>query len=349
MSNRALSSAINRVAAVSQQLSSQHAVKTPIRAASTSASASTTFKLNTGASVPAIGFGTWQDKEAQEPAVTAALKCGYRHIDTARIYGTEPAVGAAIKKSGVPRSDIFLVTKLWNNSHDPASVEPALDASLKDLGTDYVDLYLMHWPSAFKDGSKMFPKDNAGNVQTGSADYVDTYKAMESCFKKGKARAIGISNFSKSEVERLLKETTVVPAAHQMECHPYLSQKAFVEWHKQKGIHVTQYSPFGNQNPVYSKGEDMGKLMDDPVLVEVGKKYGKTGAQAALAWGIAHERTVIPKSKTESRIQANLEGDFKLEQEDVEKIDALDKKLRFNDPSKNFGWEFYADLDGKQS
>ncbi|KAK5108402.1 hypothetical protein LTR62_008358 [Meristemomyces frigidus] len=345
MPSRTLSSAINRVAQVSQQFSSQQAVKTQVRAASTG----TALRLNTGASIPAVGFGTWQDKEAQEPAVTAALKCGYRHIDTARIYGTEPAVGAAIKKSGVPRKDIFLVTKLWNNSHDPASVEPALDASLKDLGTDYVDLYLMHWPSPFKDGDKMFPKGSDGKVATGSADYVDTYKAMEACFKSGKARAIGISNFSKAEVERLLKETSIVPAAHQMECHPYLSQAAFTAWHKEKGIHVTQYSPFGNQNPIYSKGENMGKLIEDPVLSEIGKKYGKTGPQVALAWGIAHGRTVIPKSKTESRIQANLEGDFVLEKEDVEKVDRLDKKMRFNDPSENFGWEFYADLDGKGS
>jgi len=314
------------------------------------ASTSTTsLKLNTGASIPAIGFGTWQDKEAQEPAVTAALKCGYRHIDTARIYGTEPAVGAAIKKSGVPREEIFLVTKLWNNSHSPEAVEPALDASLKDLGTDYVDLYLMHWPSPFKTGDSLFPKDSNGKVETGSSDYVDTYKAMEACFKKGKAKAIGVSNFSKAEMERLLKETSVVPAAHQIECHPYLQQHSFDAWHKEKGIHITQYSPFGNQNEIYSSGQNMGKLIDDPVLAEVGKKHNKTGAQAALAWGIAHERSVIPKSKTESRIKANLEGDFKLDAEDVKKIDGIDKKMRFNDPSGNFGWDFYKDLDGKQA
>lgn len=139
-----------------------------------------------------------------------------------------------------------------------------------------------------------------------------------------------------------------VPAAHQIECHPYLAQKEFFDWHQSKGIHVTQYSPFGNQNEIYSKGQKMEKLIEDATLVEIGKKYGKSGAQVALAWGITHGRSVIPKSKTESRIKQNLEGDFELEKADLEKIDAIDRKLRFNDPSANFGWDFYTDLDGKQ-
>lgn len=313
------------------------------------ASNQTMFKLNTGAQIPAVGFGTWQDADAQANAVTIALKAGYRHIDTARIYGTEKAVGQGIRDSGVPRDEIYITTKLWNNAHHPDDVEKQLDASLKDLGVESIDLWLMHWPSPFKRGETMMPKGADGVMEKGDSDYVDTYKAMEKCLEKGKVKAIGVSNFSKAELERLLKETTVVPAVHQIELHPWLQQKDFTAFHKSKGIHIVAYSPFGNQNDIYDAGKNMGKLMDDPVLQEIAKKHGKSGAQVALAWGITSGHSVIPKSKTEERIKQNLGGDFKLDEEDMKKIAGIDKKLRFNDPSKPFGWNFYADLDGKKA
>lgn len=246
---KSVSTATTRLAQVSQQFSSQ----APLRQQQArTLHQGTRHKLNTGASIPALGFGTWQDKEAQEPAVLAALQAGVRHIDTAAVYGTEPAVGSAIKKSGVPRGEIYVTTKIWNNSHAPEDVEAALDASLSNLGTDYVDLWLMHWPSSFASGSSLFPKDSNGKVKAGTSDYVETYKAMEKLYKSGKARAIGVSNFSKAEMERLIKEVNVVPAVHQLELHPYLQQSGFAEWHKSQGIHVTQYSPFGNSNEVVS-------------------------------------------------------------------------------------------------
>lgn len=304
-----------------------------------------TFTLNTGAKIPAVGFGTWQDVDAQENAVTTALNAGYRHIDTARIYGTEKAVGAAIRKSNIPRSEIFLTTKLWNTDHRHADVGNAIDASLSDLGLDYVDLFLMHWPVAWKPGDGMFPKENGQPVVLSDVDYVETWKAMEEVYKSGKAKAIGISNFSREETERVLSQGSVKPAVHQMELHPWLQQREFTNWLKGEGIHVTQYSPFGNLNPLYDGSQ--GRLVDDPTLVEIGKKYGKAGPQVALAWGISHGHSVIPKSKTEKRIKENLSGDFLLEAADVKRIDGIDKKLRFNDSSAEFGWEFFKGLDGK--
>lgn len=143
----------------------------------------------------------------------------------------------------------------------------------------------MHWPSPFARSDTLLPKED-GKIQTGETDYVDTWKAMEAALKTGKTRAIGISNFSKAELERLLEKSDVVPAAHQIECHPWLQQHSFVEFNKSKGIHIQHYSPFGNQNEIYDSGRNMGKLIDDPVIQEVAEKYGKNGAQVALAWGI---------------------------------------------------------------
>ncbi|KAF3481480.1 aldehyde reductase [Arthroderma uncinatum] len=302
----------------------------------------TKFKLNTGAEIPAIGFGTWQDEEAQEKAVEVALQAGYRHIDTAAIYGTEVAVGKAIKKSGVPRKEIFITSKLWNNKHKPEDVEGAIDATLKNLGVDHLDLYLMHWPVAFAPGDDPFPKDDAGKMKKADIDYVDTYKAMEKLIDAGKTKAIGISNFSKGETERLLKNTTVVPAVHQLELHPWLQQPAFIAFLKSKGIHVTQYSSLGNQNEMY---EQAGKMLDSPVLTAVAKKYNKTAPQAALAWGINEGHSVLVKSKTEARIKQNFESDFELMPEDLQLVHEMNKNRRFNDMSEAFGYNCFSDLD----
>lgn len=307
---------------------------------------STRFKLNTGAEIPAIGFGTWQDADSQEAAVAEAIKAGYRHIDTARVYLTEQPVGKAIAKCGVPRKDLFVTTKLWNNKHHPDDVAGALQQSLDDLGLDYVDLFLMHWPVAWQRGEELFPKkDNQFILE--NIDVVDTYKAMEKLLKTGKTKAIGVSNFSKPEMERLVKEASVVPAAHQMECHPWLQQEAFTAWHKAKGIHVTQYSPLGNQNAFYGDKGGVGKLIEEPLLAKIGEQYGKSAAQVALAWGVTQGHSVLPKSKTPSRIKTNLEGDFKLSASDMENIRKINKKIRFNDSSGEFGRDFFEGCEGK--
>ncbi|RAL65223.1 hypothetical protein DID88_001329 [Monilinia fructigena] len=170
----------------------------------------------------------------------------------------------------------------------------------------------------------------------------------------GKTKAIGISNFFRAGLEHPLKETYIIPAAHQLELHPWLQQPEFCEFNKSKGIHIIQYSPFGNQNESYDRGKKISKLMDDPTIVEIGKKYNKNGAQVALAWGIEHSHSVSPKSKTPSRIKVNLEGDFRLEAKrleakDLKKLGALDRKLRFNDASARFEYDFYSDLEGKKN
>ncbi|KAJ5436832.1 Short-chain dehydrogenase/reductase SDR [Penicillium cf. griseofulvum] len=309
----------------------------------------TKLKLNTGAEIPAIGFGTWQDEGAQENAVAEALKAGYRHIDTARVYGTEKAVGKGVKKSSIPREEIFITTKLWNNKHHPDDVGPALQQSLDDLGMEYVDLFLMHWPVAWKAGEDLFPKKDGKPIME-NIDILDkTYAAMEQLLKTGKVKAIGVSNCDKAEMERLVKNSSIVPAVHQMECHPWLQQHDFTAWHRENGIHVTHYSPFGNQNSLYGeKGKGgLGKLIEEPVLAEIGEQYNKTAAQVALAWGVSQGHSVLPKSKTPSRIRANLQGDFKLSPQDMKKIEKLNKKLRFNDSSDEFGRVFFNDLEGK--
>ncbi|KAJ5185727.1 Short-chain dehydrogenase/reductase SDR [Penicillium cf. griseofulvum] len=308
----------------------------------------TKLKLNTGAEIPAIGFGTWQDEGAQEDAVAEALKAGYRHIDTARVYGTEKAVGKGVKKSSIPREEIFITTKLWNNKHHPDDVGPALQQSLDDLGMEYVDLFLMHWPVAWKAGEDLFPKKDGKPIME-NIDILDTYAAMEQLLKTGKVKAIGVSNCDKAEMERLVKNSSIIPAVHQMECHPWLQQHDFTAWHRENGIHVTHYSPFGNQNSLYGeKGKGgLGKLIEEPVLAEIGEQYNKTAAQVALAWGVSQGHSVLPKSKTPSRIRANLQGDFKLSPQDMKKIEKLNKKLRFNDSSDEFGRVFFNDLEGK--
>ncbi|EGE00434.1 aldehyde reductase [Trichophyton tonsurans CBS 112818] len=302
----------------------------------------TKFKLNTGAEIPAIGFGTWQDEQAQEGAVLAALQAGYRHIDTAAIYGTEAAVGKAIKKSGVPREELFITSKLWNNKHKPEDVEKAIDDSLKNLGISYLDLYLMHWPVAFAPGDEVFPKDSSGKMKVVDIDYVDTYKAMEKLVKAGKTKAIGISNFSKAETERLLENASIVPAVHQLELHPWLQQPSFVTFLKTKGIHITHYSSLGNQNETYKQD---GKLLEAPALTAIGKKYNKSPAQVALAWGINEGHSVLVKSKAEQRIKDNFQADFELNAEDLQLVHEMDRQRRFNDASETFNYKFFSDLD----
>ncbi|WP_080875434.1 aldo/keto reductase [Oceanobacillus timonensis] len=258
--------------------------------------------LNNGLEMPQIGFGVWKvENQEAIPAVEHALKSGYRSLDTAKVYGNEEGVGQAIANSGVPREEIFLTTKVWNADHGYEETLKAFDASLERLGTDYVDLYLIHWPTPDYD------------------KYIDTYKALEKIYKDGKAKAIGVCNFEVEHLQRLLDECEVVPAVNQVECHPYLQQKELRAFCKENGIYVEAYSPLMN-------GKD---VLEDEALTQIAEKKGKTIAQIILRWHLQSELIVIPKSVTPSRIEANLDVfDFELNEEDIKIIDALDRNLR---------------------
>ncbi|MEU7395292.1 aldo/keto reductase [Streptomyces albogriseolus] len=263
--------------------------------------------------MPQLGFGVWQVPDAEaETAVAAALEAGYRSIDTAAIYGNEKGTGRAVARSGVPREDIFVTTKLWNSDQGYDATLKAFDTSLAKLGLDYVDLYLIHWPTP------------ARNL------YVDTYKAFEKLLSDGRVRAIGVSNFLPEHLERLIDETSVVPAVNQIELHPHLQQAAAREYHAEQGIATEAYSPLGS-----GKG-----ILEIPAIVAIAQKHGRTPAQVVLRWHLQLGNVVIPKSVTPSRIEENIDVfGFTLDAEDLAAISALneDRRVGLNPAEFNQG------------
>ncbi|MFJ3304048.1 aldo/keto reductase [Streptomyces sp. NPDC086549] len=264
--------------------------------------------LNNGVEMPQLGFGVWQvpDDEA-ERAVATALEAGYRSIDTAAIYGNEEGTGKAIAASGLPREDIFVTTKLWNSDQGYDATLRAFDASLEKLGLDHLDLYLIHWPLPAR------------------GKYIDTYKAFEKLLSDGRVRAIGVSNFLPEHLERLISQTSVIPAVNQIELHPHLQQHAAREFHAQQGIHTEAWSPLGQ-----GKG-----LLEVPAIVAIAQKHNRTPAQVVLRWHLQQGHIVIPKSVTPSRIKENIAVfDFSLDTEDLAAISALNEDRRLGpDPA----------------
>ena len=253
--------------------------------------------LNNGVRIPQLGYGVWQIPDAQAyDTVTTALEMGYRHVDTAAAYENEGGVGRAIRESGIPREEVFLTTKLWNGDHGYDATMRAFDKSLERLGTDYVDLYLIHWP---------VPEQNL---------YAESWRAMEKINSDGRARAIGVSNFTAEALERLVKESSKVPAINQIELHPYFSQPAMRQLNEKLGIVTEDWSPLGQG----------GDLLKEPVLARIGDAYDKSPAQVVLRWHVQLGDVVIPKSVTASRILENSEiFDFELTPAEMDEITGL--------------------------
>ncbi|KAI8520199.1 hypothetical protein Bbelb_034560 [Branchiostoma belcheri] len=301
------------------------------------AGAGPTAVLSSGKTMPLLGLGTWQSKpEEVFNAVKVAIDAGYRHIDTAWAYRNEKEVGQAIKEKiaegKIKREDVFVTTKLFTSFSRPEHVRECMMQSKADLGLDYVDLYLIHSPVCFKYGTNPF--QHAGKLEEifDDVDYVETWKAMESLADEGLAKSIGVSNFNIQQLERLLQNCRIKPAVNQVELHPYLAQQDLVDFCKGNGVLLTAYSGLGAPaRPMALAGNpDELVLMEDPSVAAIGKKYGKSAAQVLIRYHLDRGVSVIPKSVTPSRIQANFDVmDFSLSKEDLATLAGLDRNLRY--------------------
>lgn len=260
--------------------------------------------LNNDVRIPQLGYGVWKvPNEEAEAAVVKAIETGYHLIDTAKVYGNEEGVGKAIAESKTPREDLFITTKVWNADQGYDLTLQAFETSMNKLGLDEVDLYLIHWPT---------PKYDM---------YVETYKALETLYKDGRTKAIGVCNFDIEHLQRLMDECDIVPAVNQVECHPYLQQKELKAFCQEHGILLEAYSPLMNGT----------KVMEDPIIRELASTHGKTPAQIILRWHMQSDVIAIPKTVTPSRMKENLDVfDFELTPEDMEKIAGLDRNERNN-------------------
>jgi 2,5-diketo-D-gluconate reductase A len=270
-----------------------------------------TLELNNGVTIPQLGFGVFQiEPEDTKQATLSALDVGYRHIDTAQMYGNEKQVGEAVRESRVDRDDVFVTSKLNNGFHARDDALNAFDQTLKELGFDYLDLFLIHWPLP-----------DVG-------DFVDTWRAMEEIYSSGRVNAIGVSNFQQHHLQRLLDETETVPAVNQIEVHPYLTQDDLRAFGTKHGVFTEAWSPIAR-----------GKVLDDPALVRIAEQHGRTTAQVTLRWHLQRGDIVFPKSVTPTRVEENFDVfGFELSKGEVDEISALNRDERVGPDPDTFNY-----------
>ncbi|CAK9807888.1 Aldo-keto reductase family 1 member A1-A [Anthophora quadrimaculata] len=299
--------------------------------------------FSNGHKMPVFGIGTYQSRAGEvEKAVLEAINLGYRHIDTAYYYQNEKEIGQAIRAKiedgTVKREDLFITTKLWNSFHKEESVVPMCKKSLENLGLNYVDLYLVHWPFAFKEGDDLLPKDENGVLQLTDTDYLETWRGMEECARLGLARSIGISNFNSEQITRLLGVAQILPVNNQIEVNVNLNQKPLIDFCKKHNITITAFSPLGQ--PGNRSG--IPNSLDNPKILDLSKKYNKTPAQIALRYVLQQGIAIIPKTVTPSRLKENINiFDFSLTDEEMAAIASIGTGQRVSRFGDAKGHKYY--------
>lgn len=294
-----------------------------------------TLKFKNGDHMDAIGLGTWKSEKGEVAnAVKIALNNGYKHIDCAATYGNEAEVGEAFAevfgKGDIKREDVWVTSKLWNNAHKKEDVIPALKQTLKDLQLEYLDLYLIHWPVAFKPDVS-FPEKAEDFLSLEEVPLIETWKEMIKAKEQGLVKHIGVSNFSIEKLEELMNDTDHAPEMNQVELHPYLQQDKLLEFCSRNGINVTGYSPLGSgDRSDEMKADDEPSLLENPVINKIAKKHGASAGQILIKWSEQRGTAVIPKSTNEGRIKENLQSaGFQLEEDDLKEIADLDDHFRY--------------------